>query len=335
MSTTKWKIREALDFLFLKFKNLDIYLRDEARTFAELFLPQPMKRYDFSSLEGERLIVCAHFDIDERFDPAFLYFIEKIKYQLNAKVMVVSTNLKLSDGEIETISTKIECLIIRKNFGRDFGSWKLGLSLIEDNQKYRSVILANDTIYGPFQSIKSFIDRIESQTHAAVGGMTDFYGASYHLQSYFLIFNQACLKTPWFNIFWKKYRNHHGRRQTITNGEKALSRSAQKNKIELIPMFPYYEIKQFVLTSQEPLEVWREKMKSCEVNPYHFFWKELIENFNYPFIKVELLRTNPSKIANINEYKFVLQGKCDYPVSLIENHVKRVRNRTCYLPQVP
>ncbi len=326
--------------LISRFMNLARAIRDEIKTFVGHLRPQVVQRFDFANLDGERLLICAHYDIHEKFDPAFLFLIENLKQQLRAKVMVVSTNLNISKTEIEKISSKVDCLILRNNFGRDFGSWKLGLSLIPNIQKYQSLILANDTVYGPFQSLENFLGHIEVKTKAAIGGMTDFYGKSsqlksghlesghlesYHLQSYFLIFNQACLKTKWFGDYWQNYRNHYGRLPTIRNGELGLSKSAKENQIELVPLFPYHEIHNYVLKNQKPLEAWREHMNLREVNPYHFFWRELIEKFNYPFIKIELLRFNPAKIPNLEDYKAIVQKTSRYPVDLIEAHVNRVR----------
>ncbi len=313
---------------FSRLKNLALYAKNEFKTFYENFLPETIRRIDFGSLKGKRLIVLAHFDVDKQFDPAFIFLAEKMKQQLNAKLMVVSTNSDISKFEIDKLAGFVDCLVLRRNFGQDFGSWKTGLELIKQFDDYRSITLMNDTVYGPFVSIQNFVEKIEDQNQPVVGGMTDNFEITHHLQSYFLIFNRTCVKSEWFQNFWKNYRKKHGRAQNIKGGEIALSRQAIKNGIELIPMFAYEKIKSFILLNKKPIEPWRERLNVANVNPYHFFWKELIENFGFPFIKVELLKLNPSQIGNLNEYKEVVEKFTNhYPVSLIENHVNRLKSR--------
>ena len=96
-------------------------------------------------------------------------------------------------------------------------------------------------------------------------------------------------------------------------------------QIELVPLFPYQDIHNYVLENKKPLEIWREHMNHTNLNPYHFFWRELIEKFHFPFIKIELLRFNPAKIPNVGEYGVVVQSISQYPVALIEAHVERVK----------
>ncbi len=134
-----------------RFKNLVKYLRDDLKSIYENFLPETVRRIDFGSLKGKRLIILAHFDVDKLFDPAFLYLAEKLKQQLNAKLMVVTTNSDIAQSEIDKLSLFVDCLILRRNFGQDFGSWKTGLAMVKDFKDYRSITLVNDTVYGPFK----------------------------------------------------------------------------------------------------------------------------------------------------------------------------------------
>ena len=61
------------------------------------------------------------------------------------------------------------------------------------------------------------------------------------------------------------------------------------------------------------------------VNPTHFYWDVLIRDFGVPFIKIELIRDNPSKIENINEWMNLLRNYTNYEINLIKNHLKYIK----------
>ena len=52
-------------------------------------------------------------------------------------------------------------------------------------------------------------------------------------------------------------------------------------------------------------------------------WKVLITKYNFPFIKVELLRDNPMGIR-IADYDAVLHRMSSYDIKLITNHLTRM-----------
>ena len=58
-------------------------------------------------------------------------------------------------------------------------------------------------------------------------------------------------------------------------------------------------------------------------NPTHVFWDILIKDFKYPFIKRDLLKTNPADIRNFFSWIEVVK-KTGYNINLIEEHLKRI-----------
>ncbi len=286
----------------------------EAESIFENLRLQPQRIFQFRKSNLQRLIIVAHFDPDQIFDSVFLYFIKKLSSDLSASIMVVSTCESLSKGQIDKIEPYVDCLVVRRNYGRDFASWKVGIQLAK---KFNTLILTNDTLYGPFSSVKPFIDRIEKEIVPTVGGLTENREITYHLQSYFLVFNSQAIESFWFKNYWKKFRAYQDRQKTIENGELGLSCSAIKAGIQLLPFIRYEDI----LEKAENKD-WRSTKKFH--NPYHFFWRELIEKFNYPFMKVELLRFNPNKIPDLDDYRELAQNM-SYPVNFIIEHLERLK----------
>ena len=79
-----------------------------------------------------------------------------------------------------------ESIVLRKpNIGYDFGSWAVGLGVLPAITQAPYVILANDSLLGPFTDIGDLLADFESSI-ADVWGLTDTRQFSHHLQSYFL-----------------------------------------------------------------------------------------------------------------------------------------------------
>jgi lipopolysaccharide biosynthesis protein len=61
------------------------------------------------------------------------------------------------------------------------------------------------------------------------------------------------------------------------------------------------------------------------INVTHLFWKQLILYSKMPFIKVDLLRDNPTAM-NIKGYEEVISLVSDYEIPMIRSHLVRVKN---------
>jgi lipopolysaccharide biosynthesis protein len=86
----------------------------------------------------------------------------------------------------------------------DFGSWqkliyRLGWTVIE---KYDSIILANDSNFGPLRDLSSIFERMDAAGLDA-WGITENYGGARHLQSYFLTLNRSVITSPFFRDFFE------------------------------------------------------------------------------------------------------------------------------------
>jgi lipopolysaccharide biosynthesis protein len=300
--------------MIYKLKKIVKFISEKIEATIENIRLKPQKIIRFRTPSSRRLMIVAHYDPDQVFDQNFLYFLTNLSQDLDVAVTVVSTCENLSQEQIEKLNGYADCLIIRRNYGRDFASWKLGIELSEN---YDFLILTNDTLYGPLTSIRSFADKIEKKELPVLGGLTDNNEIEHHLQSYFLIFNSAAIKSDWFQKYWAEFRAYQVRQKTIENGEIGLSQSARRSGIEMISCFEYKEIIKFLEDKS-----WRSIQKN--LNPYHFFWRELIEKMNYPFLKVELLKLNPNQIPDLADYKKIVSDM-GYPAELIENHLLRMQ----------
>jgi hypothetical protein len=117
-----------------------------------------------------------------------------------------------------------EVIVIRKpNIGYDFGSWTIGLNAIPGSRNAEAVVLANDSVVGPFRGLGPIIKDFEA-TGADVWGLTDTHQYFHHLQTYFLGFRRGVLAEPALVTFWDGVRHERTKWDVIRRNELELSR---------------------------------------------------------------------------------------------------------------
>lgn len=120
-------------------------------------------------------------------------------------------------------SLPAETIVFRKpNIGYDFGSWAVGLGMLPAIASAPYVILANDSVIGPFRELAPLIADFES-TMGDVWGLTDTRQFSHHLQSYFLGFRDGVLADRPLQEFFAGVRQERSKWEIIKHNELALS----------------------------------------------------------------------------------------------------------------
>jgi hypothetical protein len=167
-----------------------------------------------------------------------------------------------------------QAVVLRKpNLGYDFGSWAVGLHELPSVLHSPYVVLANDSVLGPFQSLKPHLDAFE-QSDADVWGLTDTRQYFHHLQSYFLGFRRGVLADKPLARFWADRRIESTKWEIIRRNELALNLLLRNEGYVATAAFRADDV-------VPPGE-----------NPVIRAWWKLIEN-GFPFIKREIV-TNPS-----------------------------------------
>jgi hypothetical protein len=214
-------------------------------------------------------------------------------------------------------------IIIRKNIGYDFGSWMHGYlanaSLLKD---YSNLYFVNDSITGPLRDDASscFMD---SEPHD-ICGITESYDKKYHIQSYYwrvsskaiqgmaldgFFFHNAPVPQDKFEAInnyeleMASYFNALGytsgavmnsnalRTDTIKDFIRDASRA--RNHAKRIYTEDFYHILEQSPIMQSIINYYNQILGDNHLNPTHYYWKSLI-NHGFPFIKTELLTSNPT-----------------------------------------
>ena len=259
---------------------------------------------DIHTLEDasvENLCIFAHYDPDDVVDDHVLRYIRSIG-ECGFAVVVVSTS-KLSGRPLELLKRSCAEIILRDNIGYDFGSWSTGLARYKGRFS-GNLLLANDSVYGPIGSLAVAVARLTARD-------ADFYGMVKsrqfvpHLQSWFLLFRPQVWQHRAFNSIFRQQPLNASKQEIISRYELAATeqlhragfRSGSLYSADLLKFTP---------------------------NPAHFLWRELLENYDVPFVKVGLLTHNPSQVGNVDEWRRVVAKRAPELVPLVNNHLARV-----------
>ena len=168
--------------------------------------------------------------------------------------------------------------VMRKpNVGYDFGSWAVGLDVYPDLRRREHVVLANDSLVGPFASIAPLLDAFHN-TRADVWGLTETLQFSRHLQSYFLGFRGGVLQEPALDWFWRGVRHHEDKTEVIHRNEIGLGKLLAQEGYAVDAAFPAGQV------------------VAPGDNPTIAGWKALLDR-GMPFVKREIVR-NPGLVAD-------------------------------------
>ena len=281
----------------------------------------------------KRAVIFAHFDVDGLVAPYVEFLLKSIRPCAH-KLIFVSTSATVS--ELERLSSSCDIAISRENIGYDFMSWKIGLRYIDDRSQYDEIVFINDSVYGPTSDLSHLFHTLEEQS-------CDFWGLSRchqygaHVQSYFFSFRRKLIADDLFTNFWDSVTALPNKNSIICQYEIGLSQQIENAGY-----------KSFVVFDSKSLSFWQRLIAAFvngsahqrslghtirlniknrrATNPTHRFWRSLIEA-GVPFIKVELMRSNPQKmdLARIKSY---IAKHTTYDLRLIENHVLRTRQQS-------
>lgn len=218
-----------------------------------------------------------------------------------------------------------ECFtILKRNIGYDFGSYAVGVFAARDSlSALDEMIFVNDSIVQIAEGLGAVIDRFREVDADAVG-CTDSFQHQYHLQSYLIWFGRKICRSSVLPRFMADYSFSSVKDIVIKEGEIGLSVRLQVEGFTIAALFGYqtlasHWVRRYGETLQQvddlpgtprdqttpsfktslinQLDVMMNSiLNGVPVNPTHFFWDILIEDFAFPFVKRELAITNPCNV---------------------------------------
>ena len=270
---------------------------------------------------SKKLCLFSSYDPDGRVDPYVKAYLAAIR-ACDFDIAFVATSPDLHSDDVADILPFCRVVLLRKNIGIDFGSWKAATQVLPDWEDYDRLLLANDSVYGPFSDLAVVFEAMEAAKESMLG-LTDNFEKAWHLQSYFLYFKRPLLGSPEFKDFWSSIRLYLDKYDIIERFEVGMSRHFLKYGHKLKACFPYADVKDFTLGLGSEFK-FRDKLCSEPLNQTLYMWEQLLSQFKFPFLKTEILKINRFGFSQVAQWREKIpSGSPDWRV-LIEGHLKRV-----------
>ena len=195
----------------------------------------------------------------------------------------------------------------RENRGLDFGAWQHLIALgCADGAE--TILLANDSVFGPLQPLAPIFDSMMSRD-VDVWGMVESRESAWHLQSWFLCFKASAFARPEISrVLALPYRDM-SKSEIVLHGELGLGRAIQSAGLAWDAC-------------------WRQSARRLRRlvpgNAMHIDFLTVMRAGHVPFIKVELLRDNPAAIPWIGQWRKRVARSAIFPVGWIDSHLRGI-----------
>jgi lipopolysaccharide biosynthesis protein len=255
------------------------------------------------------LCLFAHFDALNRVEPYVLRYVEALN-SCGFEVVFIST-AAIPDADCAALLHFCREVIRRPNTGLDFASWAIGYAKYGRDLE-GELLLANDSVYGPIGKLDDALSRLRALP-GDVRGMVESLEREQHLQSWFTLLSPNAHRSAAFREIMAQDFANLTKGEIIAKGEIGLSSRLRAAGLTSAALFSMaHRVHDGAI---------------AHYSPSHILWRELIEIFGIPFIKVELLRENPHSVSNLSQWRAVLGTRAPELIPLVEAHLSQSRRR--------
>ncbi len=261
---------------------------------------------------SDRICIFVHFDRRGEVWPHTRRYLAALN-RAGLSVIVVTNSGALRPESEAWVLAHCSRLLLRRNRGYDFGAYRDGIAAMPTTPAL--LILANDSVYGPFGELESCLQRMDFAA-ADIWGLTDSWQHRFHLQSFFLAFGPAALAHPTFADYWARVRNLESKWAAVRFYELRMTAVFQAAGLRCAAVWDHLGL---IEAMQELLETAEAESKASfeeatlsrmaeravwcadrriPLNPTSDLWLALLRQ-GFPFLKRELLRLNPSRAPNL------------------------------------
>lgn len=290
---------------------------------------------------GPRVAVFVHFDPAAQVQDFVVNHVAAL-HAAGLSVVFASNCPALDPAGLERIRPYCAAIVLRHNTGHDFGAVRDTLRLLglpRDNTQ--SLLIANDSVFGPVQDIGAILDRIDFDK-ADLWGATESWQHRYHLQSFFLVAGRRALTSPAWEKFWRRMRLVQSRYWVVQRYEIGLTQAMLAGGLRCAAIWPYDRLiralpppdpggESRMLVGADPagdmrrghLDRIRNHIAAAmPMNPTAEFWRQLLVA-GFPFIKRELLRNNPARVADLADWRDVVRAVSKVDLAPFEAQLRR------------
>ncbi|MDR0782998.1 MAG: hypothetical protein LBE83_04475 [Propionibacteriaceae bacterium] len=282
-----------------------------------------------------RLLLYVHFNRFDRVEDYVVYQLQQLKPLFDT--VVVISNSPVSPADRERFDGLSDHFLQRENIGFDFAAWRDGLNLLgwDEIVGFDELTIMNDTCFGPLHDFSRLYDEMQSRnvdfwgitTNVGLFDLiTDTAGrhveAPEHIQSYYVTFNQAVVRSAAFKQFWTSVKDHRTVSDAINDSEIRLTAWLVQHGFTFAAyhdaakywgkaMLNRYEVD---VTDYRAGDMTKYNPGYACVRP---LW--LLEtNQDYPFIKTKALSMVTEQVEGLRQWVI---NQTSYPIELIDNYL--------------
>lgn len=218
--------------------------------------------------ENTRTAVVAQWSADGVIAPYLIYYLRKLRED-GWKIVLACGRFPRTDSRWLELC---DAVVVRTCSGYDFTSWKAAFEVFPGLYRCKEVLCTNDSVFGPVNPL-SFVHTTMSDVPCDFWGLVESREKRPHLQSYYLLFREQAIRHPAFAAFWSTVDRSGEKFDTVLRYEVTLSSWLTQHGLRAGAFVPASALPQ------------------TNINPSHYFWKQLLLLYKTPFIKRDLLRS--------------------------------------------
>ncbi|MFG1419879.1 rhamnan synthesis F family protein [Xanthobacter sp. V0B-10] len=276
--------------------------------------------------------------------------------RLGFRIVFISASPRFDEADFTRIRDIVELAIHRRNFGLDFGGWIDALTLFPDiTGQLDELLLVNDSVLGPLHALDPALARMRAAGEGLFG-MTDSVQHAPHLQSYFLLARGEAAISDVVS-FLRAGRLSVNKRLVVKRFEIALTEHMRDQGHRVAALWGYEELENELLQSEDDVAALfaalpgrhgpaagpgqrlnlRRQLLDLPLNPIHYFAGMLVRRCAFPFLKTELVLSNPQRIPEAVNWRALVPPESPVPLQAIEDHLSAYERpvRLTARPHVP
>jgi lipopolysaccharide biosynthesis protein len=280
--------------------------------------------------DAAKVAVFVHFDAAGVVQDYVLFYLAALR-TAGFEIVLISNGQDLAPAAMAQVLPMCAHVLARDNIGYDFAAYRDGLAFLGDLSRFDTVVLANDSVYGPLFDLRDILARCDPLIE--VWGITDSWSGRYHLQSYFLLLQGEALRNPCLARFFAAVLPIQSKLWVVRHYETGFSQAMLRGGLRCGALFAYRDAAADLLAAaragqlSDPLLspelhkfldwICQKVQRGRPLNPMHHLWDHLISHMHCPFVKRELLARNPASIPHAVLWEQVIRSVSSYDTSLI------------------
>jgi lipopolysaccharide biosynthesis protein len=302
---------------------------------------EPIDGAVIGALLTGNVCIFAHLDRRGEVHDYVLHYLECLR-DAGFKIVFVSNTTNLRPLAMADVSALAQLVLLRKNAGGYFGAYKDAIAAIGGLGDIDLLLLANDSLYGPFWGLSDIFRRMAT-LRGQFWALTDNWQRAYHLDSDFMLFGREAIGHPAFGRFWRGVRYVNSRSYEFRQYEVGLSQVLFRNGLRGGVLCSYRDLSRVVIDAvrngalnSEKLDEWQEHLRDAyelvqKGKPFDisaYLWDYLVTQMSYPFIKRDLFQRNRVIAPYISHWHSIVARESDYDPDLIVRHLEAtLKNR--------